>query len=176
MSFGGDPTVGGWVVTVAYVVAGGYVATCARRASGARGHVLGFVALALVALGLNKQLDLHEAAFVAAREAVRAHGWDAHKRALQLVGVGLVLGVGVIGLLVLRRLTRRVGGWPRSFWLAVAVFLAFATLRVAAFVGLLRGLAWLEDVVLVGVELAVVALVVRGAREWTAPTDASARA
>jgi len=176
MSFGGDPTVGGWVVTVAYVAAAGYVGTRARYTTDARRNVLVLIALSLLALGLNKQLDLHEAAFVAAREAVRAHAWDAHKRALQLVGVGLVLGVGVIGLLVLRRLTRRVGGWPRSFWLAVAVFVAFATLRVAAFVGLLRGLAWLEDVVLVGVELTVVALVVRGAREWAVPTDASTRA
>jgi hypothetical protein len=171
MSFGGDPTVGGWVVTVAYVAAAGYVGTRARYTTDARRNVLVLIALSLLALGLNKQLDLHEAAFVAAREAVRSLGWDAHKRALQLAGVGLVLAVGGVGGLVLRAVSRRVGGWPRSFHLAALVFVAFAALRVAAFVGLLRGLAWLEEVVLVAIELGVVALVVRGAREWTGSTD-----
>ena len=169
MSFGGDPTIGGWLVAAAYVAAAGYVATRSSRATGARRHVLVLLAFSVFALGLNKQLDLHEAAFVAAREAVRSLGWDDHKRLLQLVGVGLVLAVGVVGLLALRRLARRVGGWPRSFRLAAIVFLGFAALRVAAFVGLLKALAWLEGVVLIGVELVVVALVVRGAREWTRP-------
>lgn len=169
MSFGGDPTIGGWLVAAAYVAAAGYVATRSSHATGARRHVLVLLAFSLFVLGLNKQLDLHEAAFVAAREAVRSLGWDDHKRLLQLVGVGLVLAVGVVGLLALRRLARRVGGWPRSFRLAAIVFLGFAALRVAAFVGLLKALAWLEGVVLIGVELVVVALVVRGAREWTRP-------
>ena len=175
MSFGGDPTIGGWLVATAYVAAAGYVATCSSRATGARRHVLVLLAFSLFALGINKQLDLHEAAFVGAREAVRSLGWDGHKRLLQLVGVGLVLAVGAVGLLALRRLARRVGGWPRSFRLAAIVFLGFAALRVAAFVGLLKALAWLEGVVLIGVELAVVALVVRGAREWTVAPPASRR-
>lgn len=163
-------------MAVAYVVAGGFVATRCSRATGARRRMLGFLALLLVVLGLNKQLDVHEAGFVAAREAVRTFGWDDHKRALQLVAVGLVLAVGAIGLLVLRRLARGVGAWPRSFRTAALVFLGFVALRVAAFVGLLRGLPWLEDVVLVGVELAIVALVARGAHRWTASTEVSARA
>jgi hypothetical protein len=175
MSFGGDPTIGGWLVAAAYVAAGGYVATRNSRATAARRHVLVLLAFSLFVLGLNKQLDLHEAAFVAAREAVRSLGWDEHKRVLQLVGVGVVLALGAVGLLVLRRLARRVGGWPRSFRLAALVFLGFAALRVAAFVGLMRGLEWLERFVLIGVELAVVALVVRGAREWTVTPPRSQR-
>lgn len=176
MSFGGDPTIGGWLVTVAYVGAGGYVATRRARATGARRRVLGVLALSLLVLGLNKQLDLHAAGFVAAREVVRSFGWDDHKHTLQLVAVGLVLAVGALAGVGLWRISRRVGAWPRSLLLAAPVFVAFVALRVAAFVGLMTGLAWLEDVVIVGVELGVIALVVRGAREWTASTDARARA
>lgn len=173
MSLGGDPTIGGWLVASAYVLAGVYVARRRCGANGDRRRALTVLALVLVALGLNKQLDLHEAAFVAAREGVRALGWDAHKRLLQLAGVGLVLAVGVVGAVLLARFARRVRPWPRSFALAAVVFVGFGALRVAAFVGLLRGYAWLESFVLVGVELVVIALVVRGVREWTVPRVAS---
>jgi hypothetical protein len=83
----GDPTVLGWFTAVLCAVAG---ALCwfAAGTAGVRGTprvrtVWRVVGAALLALAVNKQLDLQELVREAGRELVRAAGWDAHRRGLQ---------------------------------------------------------------------------------------------
>ena len=79
----GDPTAVGWATVVFY----------------------------LVALGLNKQLDLQSLLTAVGRDIAVAQGWYAQRKGVQLVFVAVValVGMGAIGLIAATLARRDVG-------------------------------------------------------------------
>jgi hypothetical protein len=125
----GDPSVGGWLITLGYVMA---AAVCFRAMHVARRgaaiaedyHGLdrrtrdrrvayhasvtfwAMLGVAFVILAVNKQLDLHACLTLLVRWVAVEQGWWSHRRSLQIVAVGVVAGGGLATLGVLLHLTR----------------------------------------------------------------------
>jgi hypothetical protein len=138
----GDPTVFGWITTVAYLVA---AALCfaayrvhARQAaqdSAARRAAIIWLILtaALVFLGVNKQLDLQTLFTEVGRIVAFKQGWYQRRHRVQLAFVGVL---GVLGLLGVAGMLWLARGQFRQLRLALigAVFLvAFVGIRATSF-------------------------------------------
>ena len=156
----GDPTVLGWFTVGAHLTASWL---CWLLASGSRHNqpqrpanrfpesILWYgLALSLVVLGLNKQLDLQTWLTSAGKEIAHAQGWYHQRRAVQ---GGFIICFLIIALVAMGAL----GWFWRQHWLTllgVLLLLSHITIRAAAFNhvptwigGLLPGghtAAWLE--------------------------------
>jgi hypothetical protein len=133
----GDPTVVGWLTTVLYFV------TCAacwsivrrRTTTLARGEkVLWWVLTGtLLALGINKQLDLQTAFTELGRMMARRQGWYEQRGALQRVFIEELAVLVVIASLLLVRLTRRMPVPSRLAMVGAVVLFGFVLVRAASF-------------------------------------------
>ena len=135
----GDPHPMGWVTVGIYLLA-----SVATGLLAARGRFTGpgicrqriFWALAsalLLALAVNKQLDLQSALTAAGRCLARAQGWYENRRVVQ---AAFILGLAVAGLVALLLLTRLLRGTLRHTGLALLglVFVTmFVVVRAAGF-------------------------------------------
>src|SRR5688500_4566551 len=82
----GDPTVGGWATVALYAIAAVVcfrVGRRHRRLPRPELFLYRLLALGLVALGLNKQLDLQTAFTELGRMAAVEYGWYADRRRIQ---------------------------------------------------------------------------------------------
>ena len=139
---GGDPTWLGWLAVVAYVVAAGLCVRAARaprdteHAEPGQRRLAYFwllLAVLLLALGVNKQLDLQTLFGRTMRDLAHAQGWYGDRRRFQRAFVSVASVVSLAGLSALA-----VGLWPmrRRVWLALfglATLLVFVLLRAALF-------------------------------------------
>ena len=138
----GDPTVLGWVTVAAYLLAavGSMLAAWrepmpdGNRRPGARpSRFWLFLAVMLLALGINKQLDLQSLLTQIGRDAVAARGLYSERRELQVAFIAAVVLACVAALAgflwaARRTLARR---WPA---IAGMVFiLGFVVIRAASF-------------------------------------------
>jgi hypothetical protein len=92
----GDPTVIGWVTVAAYAVAALLSLRCARRAA----EPLEFrfwavLSVALVLLGINKQLDLQSLVTQVGRDLAFAQGWYENRRIVQAAFIGFLIAAGL---------------------------------------------------------------------------------
>lgn len=171
----GDASAAGWVTVVAYFVAAwscGRSRAVAVRASrtgdtGGSARVFTVLAFALVALGVNKQLDLQSAVTELGRAFARSQGWYEQRAVVQrvfVVVVGVVVFAGFAWLAFLgRHELRRLG-----LALAGAVALClFVGVRAASFhhVDRFLGVRWGGTRANVLLELGGIATVAVGA--WT---------
>lgn len=135
----GDPTVMGWVTVAGYFVAAALLLYKRRLAlslysSDWKQHrrlLLGF-ALLMIALGLNKQLDLQTFMTDVGRELAEAQGWYENRRVVQMILLA-ALGVGVLGLGIV---VMRVRGMLRPHRLALVgmlFLLGFVAMRASSF-------------------------------------------
>ena len=168
----GDPTLLGWFTVAAYFVA----ACCcwrarahARRAlaPAARGsvRVWRLLAFGLLALGVNKQLDLQSAVTALGRTMARTQGWEGHREALQR---GFVVGVAVLAATVcvwLAVLAGRELGRVAIALLGWTGLCLFVGIRAASFhhVDRMLGLTWAGASLNAIVELGGIAVVTAGA-------------
>jgi hypothetical protein len=137
----GDPTVFGWITTVAYFVA---AALCflayrayARQAGTPEVRRAGWLWLilagALAFLGVNKQLDLQTLFTEVGRIVAFKQGWYQQRHRVQVAFVGVLGVVGLVGVAGMLHLAR---GQFRQLRLALvgAVFLvAFVGIRATSF-------------------------------------------
>jgi hypothetical protein len=133
----GDPTVMGWVTVVAYFVA---ALLCFRegarvkRGAGPREKKLFWSTLAvlLVFLGFNKQLDLQTLLTLTGRRIAIAQGWYENRRVVQLVFVAMIALGGVFSVWLMSRLVRK---YPdlRLAMLGFVALLVFVVVRAASF-------------------------------------------
>lgn len=129
----GDPTIIGWLTVAAYSLTAVLTALVFVRQSGRqRIFWLGLFVL-LVALAINKQLDLQSALTAAGRCLALAQGWYESRQSVQIT---FIIAVGVtcivIGVVLAWALRRDFG----QVWLAlvgVALLLAFVVMRAAGF-------------------------------------------
>ena len=129
----GDPSVMGWVTVVAYVAAGGLAALACRGRSGRRRAFWLVLAVILLALALNKQLDLQSALTATGRCLAKAEGWYARRRPVQVAFIVFVIATGLLVAAILFRTMRRD---LREVWLAligIVFLLAFIAIRAAGF-------------------------------------------
>jgi len=95
----GDPTPMGWLTVVAYLSTAAICALCALRlglrSQDQTGGILwGMMALIMLGLGINKQLDLQSWLTVVGKDWARRQGWYPHRRWVQLLFI-----LGIIGLI-----------------------------------------------------------------------------
>jgi hypothetical protein len=131
----GDPTFMGWFTVGVYLLGAFYcwrAATKARGAAEFRRFWLGLAVL-LLALGINKQLDLQTAFTFAAKDFAKATGWYESRRGVQRVFVVLIALTGSAGTAGLFWHFRR--EW-RRLWSALAglaFLLCFIVIRASSF-------------------------------------------
>lgn len=145
----GDPTVMGWVTVVAYAAAAWQCVVLGRgkvRDMPARERrVWWWLAVIMILLGVNKQLDLQTAFTELGRIVAKTQGWyerRAHvqRRFIELVLAGALATV-VVALIVVRKM-------PRATQLAIVgltLLAAFVFVRASSFhkVDLILGARWL---------------------------------
>ncbi len=128
----GDQTPSAWLIVLLYAI----TAAQSWRASrvgplGERRFWLGLVII-LIALGVNKQLDLQTMLTQWGREIARADGWYRERRGVQLAFVAIFASVGAVaGLAMLIGFRKS----PSSLWLAacgLCVQGAFVVTRAAS--------------------------------------------
>jgi hypothetical protein len=176
----GDPTVLGWFTVAAYA---GVAALCGWNARRARGfpveqRVWIALALLLVVLAINKQLDLQSWFTTVGREHARQQGWYAHRQAVQVAFIVALVAASISVLLLLYFALG--AAWRRYSLVAcgLVLLLAFIVIRAATFhhVDLLLhvqlGALRLNHVM----ELGAIALVALGAWTWRPPESAPAAA
>ncbi|MBC8069725.1 MAG: hypothetical protein IAG13_15415 [Deltaproteobacteria bacterium] len=157
----GDPSVMGWVTVVAYFVTAWLCVRAfkAEKRGPARPLLPSIAALLrvmrkhwpsppaparraalwlvlagiMIALGLNKQLDLQTLVTELGRQAAYVGGWYEERRVVQAIFVAAIALGGALGLLVLWWLTR---GQLRDFRLTLAglaLLVCFVVIRAASF-------------------------------------------
>src|SRR5689334_3062959 len=136
----GDPTVVGWVTVGAYFIAAVLCWACARRywkLQGPERNVGRFYwttfTIALVLLGINKQLDLQTWFTLFGKHLALSEGWYEKRRTFQATFIGAVALSGAASLIGLRVLISRASS-PMRWALFGGVFLVcFVIIRAASF-------------------------------------------
>ena len=138
----GDPTVVGWVTVAAYLLAALGCGMAARRepmpdgTSRPRARPSGFwlaLAILMLALGINKQLDLQSLATQIGRDVITAWGLYSARRELQF---GFILVVAVVCSSTLGAFLWAARRTLKSRWPAIAgmlFILGFVVIRAASF-------------------------------------------
>ncbi len=120
----GDPTVIGWGITVCYFLAGMRCFYCTghldfRRVLPINQMFAWFwylMAVALVFLGINKQLDVQMLLADIGRAYTKYHGWYGQRAPVQ----NRVLALGAcLGLACVQAVAHRIKGAPKSLWFAL---------------------------------------------------------
>ncbi len=136
----GDPTFVGWLTVLVYLAAAaatfrqvrGAGSQSANPPAGPNAFWIGLSVL-LLALAVNKQLDLQSALTAAGRCLAQAQGWYEGRRAVQTVFIAMV---GVTGLAAFAGAVAMVGKHARDLWVTlagVALLLVFVVSRAAGF-------------------------------------------
>jgi hypothetical protein len=131
----GDPSPIGWITVAAYAVA---ALMAARNAAAARRTAVPtsfWIALTavMVALGINKQLDLQSWFGEVGRDMARAEGWYEQRRVVQ--GAFMVaLAVGAVGVVAgARRYWAALWHEYRWVFIGITLLLMFIVIRAASF-------------------------------------------
>lgn len=137
----GDPTVYGWATVIAYLWAALLCGMCARWSKrlhpgpGRRRYAAfwGVLAIGLLFMSINKQLDLQELGGVWARQLAHAQGWYENRRAYQR---GFIIGSGTLGVVCVAVMLLAMRRMLGQTWLAIlglGLSLAFVLSRAASF-------------------------------------------
>lgn len=168
----GDPTPAGWVTVVAYIAAAGMVYRVIAHQTMlepwlevTEKRLWWCLLLGLVALGVNKQLDLQTAFTELGRIVAHAQGWYEDRRRVQMA---FIAAWSVLGLTLCAVLVWVSFGVPRPTLMALwgAVFLVvFVGIRAASFhhVDAFINLSWFDVKVNVMIENGALALLTAGA-------------
>lgn len=131
----GDASIYGWLTVAFYLVA---VLCCLVKAKDAKkfgGNYQFWLYLAvfLLLLGVNKQLDLQSWLTEFVKDSAQAQGWYAHRRPVQIIFIA-ILGLGLVITLVSLRLFLA-NSWRhhKITWLGIILLSAFILMRAASF-------------------------------------------
>lgn len=129
----GDPTWGGWVTVVLYLVTAGVCASNAHRTNqdGTRFWVI--LALSMLALGVNKQLDLQSLFTAVLRDNALHYGWFGERRELQLAFIIVIGGFGMMLAAALVYYLRPLQRSKRLAAVGVCLIYTYVIIRAASF-------------------------------------------
>lgn len=131
----GDPTAIGWITVAAYVLAAWLAwrnVAAARRTAVPAGFWIALAAL-MVALGINKQLDLQTWFAQTGRDLSLAQGWYEQRRVVQAVFIALLVAAAVAAVLGARRYWAVLWHEYRAAFAGVGLLLTFIVIRAASF-------------------------------------------
>lgn len=130
----GDPELTGWLTVLAYLICTVLSAQVWRRLKGRRGRSFwGVMAVVMLLLAINKQLDLQSAMTATGRCLALAQGWYETRRPVQVAVIVAMLIAMPLALLIGMRLMR---GQLRSNGVALlglAVLCSFVAIRAVGF-------------------------------------------
>lgn len=135
ISYIGDPTFVGWITVAIYLVATfrcAYIAVASKRMGGSYQFWL-YLALFLLCLAINKQLDLQTLFEQNMKAMAQEHGWYEQKVMMQQVFI-VMLGFGMLVALMSFRLF--ITNTWRNYaltWMGVVMLCVFILVRAAAF-------------------------------------------
>lgn len=165
----GDAGMVGWATAAGYGIAALLCLGAGGRAAGRERALWLAAGLALLALGLNKQLDLQVALIEFWREVALAQGWYGARRMVQYAAFVLgALGAAALALGLLPVL-RRQGRELRIAYAGLGLIGVYVALRAAKFQHVLwsapggpKGAGWLALLELGGLALVAVAALRKG--------------
>lgn len=129
----GDPSPLGWLTVLAYLLAAAVCWQASRRARARDTRFWTILSALLVALGINKQLDLQSLFTQTARDLAQWQGWYEYRQTLQtafLAGLAAAVAVAISLSVVICR------GRPRGFlisWTGATLLLGFVLARAVSF-------------------------------------------
>lgn len=127
----GDPSIVGWFTVVAYFLA---ALLCYRGSRGPEERSIWWsIAVLLIALGINKQLDLQSWFTQVGRDMARAEGWYDVRGFVQIGFIVVMVVGGVIGAAWLFRLARHHAICVRTALIGLSLLLTFIAVRAASF-------------------------------------------
>jgi hypothetical protein len=129
----GDPTLAGWVITLAYLAA---AALCLRAAGAGPTREQRFwkwAGLCLLLLGLNKQLDLQILLTDLGRQWARGGGWYQDRRTYQAIFILIAAVAGIFGMWKLIAEFRTSGRAVKGAIMGLSLTLLFVLIRGASF-------------------------------------------
>lgn len=132
----GDPTPIGWGTTAAYLVAAAlcWLAFSAEtRADSSYARFWLLLALGLLALGVNKELDLHTLAIEGGRAVARALGWQHRRHEIPVVFTFFLVIAGALAMLSLARSCRPLSPGRLLGLLGLVGLLGYVVMRLAVF-------------------------------------------
>jgi hypothetical protein len=145
----GDPTIGGWLTVVLYACTAWMSLRVLQRRhqlkasmSNNESMVWRMMVFGLIALGLNKQLDLQSALTELGRMLAFEQGWYGNRRQVQ---EAFIVALCIAGLTVLAAMTLLVWGSPKAtLWACAGAsgLLVFVALRALSFHRLDEMLGW----------------------------------
>lgn len=126
----GDPDATGWLTVLAYLLCCVLAAQVWRRLKGRPGRAFwGLIAVMMLFLGINKQLDLQSALTALGRCMAQAQGWYEDRRVVQFAFIAVLL---IAMLLAFRAGLRAMRGQLRQngiAFLGLAILCAFVAVR-----------------------------------------------
>jgi hypothetical protein len=137
----GDPSIIGWLTVAAYFATSLLCAICGRRKeqnysspdSTAHHRLWWTIAIVLLLLGINKQLNLQSLITEVGRELAKQQGWYNQRRTFQVVFISIICFSGYLSILIVWRFA--IGGIWREYWLTIigSVFLvSFIIIQAAS--------------------------------------------
>jgi hypothetical protein len=131
----GDPTIFGWMAVLVYIIA---IFLCSKQAiiskkSTEDAHFWAGLALFLLLLAINKQLDLQTWFTQTIKDNALAHGWYAHRKPVQII---FIVTLGLSFLIVLTSLQLFLtNSWRRHrlAWLGICLLCTFILMRASSF-------------------------------------------
>jgi hypothetical protein len=135
----GDPTFGGWVITLAYFVAAWLALSDARRIPTvlreSRRERFSWFAIATFCLlmGVNKQADLQTLLTTVGKAVASSGGWYEQRRIVQAAFVLVFAVAGLVTAILAFTFTFRTSRPALAAVLGAGLLLAFAALRAAEF-------------------------------------------
>jgi hypothetical protein len=137
----GDNTIIGWTITASYFVATAFCFAAWRREvaleasvpAGRQPNFLLGLTLAMLFLGLNKQLDMQILVGQIGREALQSLGLYGGRRRIQLAFIAVVAIVACFAVWRAFAYTRRVGARYRFALVGIIYLAAFVIIRTASF-------------------------------------------
>lgn len=131
----GDATIFGWITVAFYLLA---VARCVVKAKaskkfGGNYQFWLYLAVFLLFLGLNKQLDLQSWFTETLKDSAQAHGWYEHRRPVQVAFI-VMLGFGMLIALISFRLFLA-NTWRnyKLTWVGIILLCTYILIRAASF-------------------------------------------
>ncbi len=130
----GDPTLIGWITVAAYGAAALLSLRCARRVPLGREHLFwAFSSLALLLLGINKQLDLQSLFTQIGRDLAVSQGWYAQRGLVQEAFIAILALVALVTAWGLTRLLRGFETAARVAAVGLVGIMAFVLIRATSF-------------------------------------------
>lgn len=156
----------GWITVAAYAVAVLLCYLCQRQSPpGLARRFWWGLALLMLALGINKQLDLQTWLTEVGRDLALQQGWYPHRRVVQAVFIAAIGGCGLgVGVWLARRL-RDLDTFARRAGYGLVVLGVFVMVRAASFhhVDMLLGFSWNSIAVNAVLELGGIGAIVHSA-------------